>query len=103
MTYQEIVIGMSKNINDSNYAYNQLYAGITSDIDSRLHGDHNVSKEDDWYSYALADSEEIARQVESYFIGLGMDGETDDDDSSSKYVYTFHKTSTTNPSIREYI
>ena len=95
MTYQEIVIGMSKNINDSNYAYNQLYAGITSDIDSRLHGDHNVSKEDDWYSYALADSEEIARQVESYFIGLGMDGKGGGGDSSTKYVYVYHITPST--------
>ena len=97
MTFQKIVDEMSGHVNESNYAYKQWYVGITSDIDSRLYGDHNVPKKDHWRIHSQADSSDIARQVEEHFLALGMDGGTGGGDSSSTHVYAYLKTSITNP------
>ena len=79
------------------YPYSEWYCGITSDIESRVHGDHNVPKEDDAFYAVLADSDEIARDVEDFFHKKGMEGEGGGGLSSSKYVYVYHITPSTKP------
>ena len=81
----------------SGETYSQCYVGITSDVDSRLFGDHNVSKEHGRWIYRTATSHTIAREVEQHFLDAGMDGGAGGGDASSKIVYAYKKTSTTNP------
>lgn len=97
MTSQEIVVAIDSHFRESNYNYNMWYVGITSDIDSRLFGDHKVPNKDHWFIYRQADSAAIARQVESHFLKLGMDGGTGGGVISSRYIYVYLKTSITNP------
>ena len=95
MTYLEIITEISNRVKD--YNFNQLYCGITSDIESRVYGDHNVPKEGDTFYAVEADSNEIARDVERYFLKNGMEGDEGGGDDSSNYVYVYHMTSSTKP------
>ena len=78
-------------------AYRTCYAGITSDVESRLFGDHNVSKENGHWIYRPASSNSVAREIEQHFLDLGMDGGPGGGDASSRIVYAYKKTSSTNP------
>lgn len=78
-------------------AYKNCYVGITSDVESRLFGDHNVSKENGHWIYRTASSNSVARDVEKHFLNAGMDGSTGGGDYTSKIVYAYRKTSSTNP------
>lgn len=78
-------------------AYNKCYIGITSDVDSRLFGDHNVSKDEGHWVYRTASSHTVAREVEKHFLASGMDGGSGGGDESSRIVYAYKKTSSTRP------
>ena len=88
-----------KNISDhfKNINYNVCYVGITSDVNGRLFGDHNISRENNHWIYRTASSSSIAREIEQHFIDLGMDGVGGGGDEESKIVYAYKKTSSTNP------
>jgi hypothetical protein len=57
-----------------NIAYSNCYVGITSNVNDRLFGDHNVSKENGHWIYQTALSSDIAREIEQYFLDRGMYG-----------------------------
>jgi hypothetical protein len=78
-------------------AYKNCYVGITSDVESRLFGDHNVSEENGRWIYRTASSNSIARDVEKHFVDASMDGGPGGGDYTSKIVYAYKKTSYTNP------
>ena len=78
-------------------AYKDCYVGITSDIDSRLFGDHNVSKDKGHWIYRAASSNSAARDIEQHFLNAGMDGGAGGGDKDSTIVYAYKKTSTTKP------
>ena len=89
-------------INDvANYfkgiAYNNCYVGVTSDAESRLFVDHNVSRENGQWIYRTASSGSVAREIEQHFVDAGMDGGPGGGDETSKIVYAYKKTSYTNP------
>lgn len=89
-------------INDIAYhfkgiAYQNSYIGITSDINNRLFIDHNVSKKSGHWTYRTASSNDIAREVEKYFLNEGMDGGGGGGDYTSKIVYAYKKTPNTDP------
>ena len=77
--------------------YSDWYCGITSDIENRLFGDHNVPKENHWYMFRDCDSAESARAVEKALLELGCDGGAGGGDETSIYVYAYLKTAITNP------
>jgi hypothetical protein len=77
--------------------YKNCYIGITSDVDSRLFGDHNVSEENGYYKYLSASSVSAAREIEQHFLNKGMDGGSGGGDEDSNIVYVYKKTITTNP------
>lgn len=54
--------------------YSDFYIGITKDVEQRLFGDHNVSKDNSWWIYRTAETNEIARAVEKHYLDLGMRG-----------------------------
>jgi hypothetical protein len=79
-------------------SYSDWYVGITSDINSRLFGDHGVRKDGDQWIYSTAPSSSDARNIERYFIDtLGTDGGSGGGDYSSNIVYAYKKNPHTSP------
>ena len=52
----------------------KLYIGITSDINRRLFGFHNVDEKRNLWIHCPADNIRTARMVEKYFLNFGMQG-----------------------------
>jgi len=94
-TKQEIINDIANHF--KGIAYSGCYVGITSNVDSRLFGDHNVSKENGHWIYQTASSHTVAREIEQHFLDAGMDGGGGGGDETSKIVYAYKKTSSTNP------
>jgi hypothetical protein len=78
-------------------AYKNCYVGITSDVESRLFEDHNVSRENGHWIYGTASSNSVAREIEQHFLDAGMDGGLGGGDAASRIVYAYKKTSYTDP------
>ena len=91
---QEIIDDITIYFKDT--VYKDCYIGITSDVDSRLFGDHNVSKENGWI-YRYASSDNLSREIEQHFLYKVMDGGSGGGDEDSIFVYAYQKTTTTNP------
>lgn len=92
---QEIINDITNHFKGT--AYPKCYIGITSDVESRLFGDHNVSKDNGTWIYRTASSTTVAREIEKHFIDAGMDGGSGGGDKTSTIVYGYKKTSSTNP------
>ena len=75
--------------------YSDFYIGITKDVEQRLFGDHNVSKDNSWWIYRTAETNEIARAVEKHYLDLGMRGGSGGGDNNSRIVYCYAVTPTT--------
>ena len=73
------------------------YVGITSDIENRLFGDHNVPKKDHWRIHRKAFTSNDARAVEKAFLDYGCDGGAGGGDDTATFVYAYLKASVTNP------
>lgn len=69
--------------------YSECYVGIAEDARSRLFNDHKVLENGDIWIYEPADSEEVARDVEKYFIAKGMKGGPGGGSEKSTYVYSY--------------
>lgn len=77
MTKDAIINDIEKHLSNSvKEYYRDFYIGITNDVNKRMFTDHNVNKDNDWWIYCKADSEGIARDVENYYLELGMKGDT---------------------------
>lgn len=91
---QEIVSHIQK----EGSPFNAWYSGITSDIKSRLHSDHNVPEKDHWFIFRTASSNQAARRIENALIEqYGTDGGAGGGDTNSTVVYSYKKTSITDP------
>mgnify|MGYP001573675134 CR=1 FL=1 len=97
MTAQQIAQDFKEYMAKNGGSYNDWYVGITSDINQRLFTDHDVRENGDAWIHAPADTNNVARSVEKYFLDLGCDGGTGGGDYTSKTVYTYKKNSHTNP------
>lgn len=92
MTYEKIITEINQHLGKSDKEYYQdYYVGITNDVDERLFGFHQVPKLGHWFIYCPADTDEIARNVEKYFLELGMDGGVGGGTAESKIVYCYEK------------
>jgi len=88
-TATQIVADIVAHIQKSGYPFGQWYAGIASSIDDRLFGDHRVPKENHWYAYRKAISDEHARQAEADLLRLGCRGGSGGGDEGSVFVYAY--------------
>lgn len=75
--------------------YSDFYIGITNDIDRRLLGEHNVSKEHGWWIYRKGDTKAVAQAVEEYYLDKGMQGDTGGGSEDTTYVYCYEITNYT--------
>ena len=77
-------------------SYSDWYVGIASDPKDRLFNEHNVDRENGAWIHRECESSSIAREIEEYFIGLGTDGGSGGGDYTTKFVYAYKKTASTN-------
>jgi hypothetical protein len=90
MTYNDIISAFNEHLAQSaKNNWSDFYVGITDNVEERLHGFHKVPKEGHWFIYCPADSEDIARNVEKYFLKKGMDGDTGGGDDDTIFVYCY--------------
>lgn len=94
-TKQEIINDIANHF--STIPYRSCYFGITSNVQDRLFGDHNVSEKTDHWIYRTAATDTVAREIEKHFLNLGMDGGGGGGDASAKIVYAYKKNGHTKP------
>lgn len=95
---EKIKNDFEKYIKECGRNYDSWYVGISKDARDRLFNDHNVSEENGNWIYNTASSSQEARDIEEYFINtLGTDGGTGGGDEESDMVYSYKKTTYTNP------
>lgn len=70
----------------------KLYIGITSNVNRRLFGFHNVDEEHNLWIHCPADNIRTARMVEKYFLDLGMQGGDGGGNDNSTTVYCYEVT-----------
>lgn len=96
-TKESIKTDIKAYIQQNGGAYSDWYVGVASGPRERLFNDHNVAEKGGVWIYREAESSSAAREVEEYFINtLRTDGGSGGGDYSTKSVYAYKKTSTTN-------
>ncbi len=78
-------------------SFSSWYVGIAENPRDRLFNEHNVSEKNGNWIYRSTSSSATARNIEQYFLDLGMDGGSGGGDYLSKAVYSYKKTYSTNP------
>ena len=76
--------------------YPDWYIGIAKDLDLDLFELHNVDENGTWISFG-ADTEEIAKNVEKYFMDKNTDGNPTKLEDDTRIVYVYKKNSKTTP------
>ena len=76
--------------------YSDWYVGIATNPKDRLFNDHNVNEQNDVWIFRTADTDDIARSIEQYFLTQReTDGGPGGGSNSSKVVYAYKKTPVT--------
>jgi len=94
-TAQEIYNDITAYMKQNGYNASFWYAGITQDIDQRLFGYHNVSKQYDSWVWCPAINIIHARSAEKALLDFGCDGGDGGGDNDAVCVYCYLKTSGT--------
>ncbi len=92
MQFEEIIKSINEHLKKSSRPfYSDFYVGITEDVKKRLFRDHQVNEKTDWWIYCHADTEDIARDVESYYLEKGMSGGNGGGKGKgeTKYIYCY--------------
>ena len=76
--------------------YEDWYIGITRDLDEKLFDFHKVDENGIWISFG-ADTEEVAKKVEKYFLDKKTDGNPTGLEEDARIVYVYKKNSKTTP------
>lgn len=94
--YQTIVDEILEHLSKSGKrSYSDFYIGITNDIEQRLFKEHNVPKDRAWWIFRTANNSVVAKEVEAYFLKLGMRGDNKGGDDTSNIVYCYAVSPTT--------
>ena len=92
ITNQQIHNEIMNQVNSEGGPYSSWYVGIASDPRQRLFGDHSVPRENSWWIFREAFSEEDARITETFLLeNYGFDGGSSGGDSNTRYVYAYKK------------
>lgn len=88
--YDEIVDDINTHLTKSSRKYySDFYIGVSNNATKSLFEDHHVDAQHTWWIYRTATSASVARDVQSYFIDLGMRGENKIVDTAAKMVYCY--------------
>ncbi len=89
----EIINEIDNHIKKEGSSYRNWYVGIASDPEKRLFSDHNVSKQNSWWIYMEAFTDDDARSVENFFLEQrGTQGGPGGGDEKSHFVYAYRIT-----------
>lgn len=95
MTKEEIIAKITEYFSFNAFSdYSDYYVGITNDVNRRLFSEHNVSEKKDYWVWCQAENKEIAKEVEEYFLDLGMEGDTGGGTDETVVVYCYKITNT---------
>ncbi|MEM6899561.1 MAG: hypothetical protein AAF583_07325 [Pseudomonadota bacterium] len=94
---QSVVDEIAAHIQKQGGAPSDWYAGITSNVEQRVFGDHSVPRKDHWRIHRCAKSSDDARAAEKALLDWGCDGGGGGGDDSSVYVYAYLKSPGTRP------
>lgn len=94
---QTIVDEIAEHILKQGGQTSSWYAGITSDVDQRVFGDHSVPRKNHWRIHRKAMSADHARAAEKSLLDWGCDGGSGGGDDSAIYVYAYLKSPKTRP------
>lgn len=90
MTKDEIIKEIEAHlVNNGVKLYSECYVGIAENVRDRLFSDHKVIEKGDVWIYEPADSDDVARDTENYFLDKGMKGGTGGGSEKSTYVYSY--------------
>lgn len=95
-TSREIISDVERHLELSKKQYySDFYIGITNDVERRLFGEHNVTKQHSWWIYRTAIDKATAQTVEEHFLSKGMKGDTGGGTEDTIYVYCYEITNST--------
>jgi len=95
MPAQTIVSEINAHMAKSGLPNAKWYVGITSSIDDRLFGFHQVPRKNHWYIFREAMSEQDARAIEAAYLNSGCKGGPGGGDAGSVFVYAYAVTPNT--------
>lgn len=84
-----IILDIDSHMKQSGITNANWYVGISSDIDERLFGFHQVPRKDHWYIYRRASNDSNARDVESAYHRAGCKGAGGGGDRTAVFVYAY--------------
>ena len=91
---QSIIQEIDAHMHKSGYT-NSQYVGITSDIEQRLLGYHQVPRQNHWYIWKRAFSDGDARDIEAAYHCAGWQGAGGGGDAGAVFIYAYVITSGT--------
>ena len=96
MDYHTLIKRMEIYMSKFEGDYSDWYIGITKDLDEGLFQIHKVEETGNWISFG-ADTDEVAKKVERYFLNKKTDGNPKDLEENTRIVYVYKKNSNTTP------
>ena len=96
MDYNTVIKRMETYMSKFEGDYSDWFVGITKDLDEGLFQMHKVEETGSWISFG-ADTDEIAKKIEKYFLDKKTDGNPIDLEENTRIVYVYKKNSNTTP------
>lgn len=96
MDYNTVIKRMETYMKKFGGDYPDWYIGITKDLDESLFEFHKVEENGVWISFG-ADTEEVAKKVEKYFLDKKTDGNPSPLVENARIVYVYKKNGKTTP------
>ena len=96
MDYNTVIKRMQTYMSKFEGDYSDWYVGITKNLDEGLFQLHKVEENGIWISFG-ADTDEVAKKVESFFLNKKTDGNPTELEEDTRIVYVYKKNSNTTP------
>ena len=98
LSKQQIITEINNWILKGGVGYGSWYVGISTNARDRLFSGHGVHEQNDWWIFREAESAQVAREIEMYFLQtLKTDGGPGGGDPTSNMVYAYKKSANTRP------
>ena len=86
---QSIIQEFDAHMTKSSFNNASWYVGITSDIEQRLFGFHQVPRQNHWFIYRRAINDTEARSIEAAYHKAGCKGAGGGGDHTAVFVYDY--------------
>jgi len=96
MDYKTLIKRIESYMSKFTGDYSDWFVGITNDLDEELFELHRVDEKGIWISFG-ADTEEVAKKVQKYFLDKKTDGQVKNSQMEDRIVYVYKKNSKTTP------